>query len=77
MSKANEKLVIYNYILEFRTKLAWTQQDLADAVGVTRATIIALEKGSYNPTLELAFKLANVFKTHINKLFYEKGEHRG
>jgi putative transcriptional regulator len=49
-----------------------TQQELADAVDVTRATIIALEKGSYNPSLELAFRLAKFFKIGIDKLFFEK-----
>ncbi|MCM2281334.1 MAG: helix-turn-helix transcriptional regulator [Bdellovibrionaceae bacterium] len=51
-----------------------TQQDLADAVGVTRATVVALEKGSYNPSLELAFRLARFFDTKIEILFTAKGE---
>ncbi len=53
-----------------------TQQDLADAVGVTRATIVALEKGNYNPSLELVFRIAKFFKTDIEKIFYEKGASR-
>ncbi|PVX27029.1 MAG: transcriptional regulator, partial [Candidatus Bathyarchaeum sp.] len=39
-----------------------TQEDLANAVGVTRQTVIAMEKGQYNPSLELAFKIARYFK---------------
>jgi putative transcriptional regulator len=47
-----------------------SQQDLADAVDVTRLTIIALEKGKYNPSLELAFRLANFFNVGIEDLFF-------
>jgi putative transcriptional regulator len=67
------KLVIYNRIQELRRIKNITQQDLADAVDVTRATIIALEKGSYNPSLELAFRLARFFKSNIQEIFYERG----
>jgi putative transcriptional regulator len=52
-----------------------TQEDLANAVGVTRQTVIAMEKGKYNPSLELAFKIAHYFKTSVEDVFiYEKGE---
>lgn len=68
------KVTLHNSIQELRTKLNLTQQDLADAVDVTRATIIALEKGAYNPSLELAFRLAKFFKINIEKLFFEKGK---
>jgi putative transcriptional regulator len=67
------KLAINNRIQELRAEEGITQQDLADAIDVTRATIIALEKGSYNPSLELAFRLAKFFKIGIDKLFFEKG----
>jgi len=46
-----------------------TQQELADKVGVSRQTIIAIEKSKYSPTLELAFKIANVFDTPLGDLF--------
>jgi putative transcriptional regulator len=50
-----------------------TQEDLANAVGVTRQTVIAMEKGQYNPSLELAFKIAYYFKVTIEDVFvYEK-----
>jgi putative transcriptional regulator len=74
MPRVNGKLIIENSILELRNKLNITQQDLADAVDVTRATIIALEKGSYNPSLDLAFRLAKFFKINIDKVFFEKGK---
>jgi len=47
----------------------WTQESLALRVGVTRQTIIAIERGKYNPTLELAFKLANEFDVTIEEIF--------
>ena len=46
-----------------------TQEDLATAVGVTRQTVIAMEKGKYNPSLELAFKIAHYFKVKIEDIF--------
>jgi len=46
-----------------------TQQDLAGRVGVTRQTIIALEKGKYNPSLQLAFRLARALEVEIGDLF--------
>ncbi len=50
-----------------------TQEDLAQAVGVTRQTVIAMEKGQYNPSLELAFKIAHYFKVTIEDVFvYEQ-----
>ena len=50
-----------------------TQGDLAKAIGVTRQTIISMEKGKYNPSLELAFKIARYFKVNIESIFiYEK-----
>lgn len=46
-----------------------TQQDLADRTGVTRQTIAAIENGKYSPTLELAFKIALVFKVPLSEVF--------
>ncbi len=72
MPRIDAKLKIDNRIQELRTLKNLTQQDLADAVDVTRATIIALEKGSYNPSLELAFRISKFYKTGLEKIFYEK-----
>ena len=47
-----------------------TQQDLAEKVGVTRQTIIAIEKGSFNPSIKLALKLSNVLNVKLEDLFY-------
>jgi putative transcriptional regulator len=46
-----------------------TQQQLADAVGVTRQTIIAIEQGKYAPSLLLAFKIAGAFSVSIERVF--------
>jgi putative transcriptional regulator len=46
-----------------------TQADLADRVGVTRQTIIAIEQGKYSPTLEMAFRIARVFRLPLDEVF--------
>ena len=46
-----------------------TQQDLADRVGLTRQTIIAVEQGRYSPSLEAAFKIARVFGVPLEEVF--------
>ena len=46
-----------------------TQQQLAEHVGVTRQTIIAMEKGKYSPSLELAFRIARVFNVPLEEVF--------
>jgi putative transcriptional regulator len=51
-----------------------TQQQLADRVGVTRQTIIAIESGKYSPSLPLAFKLARTFGIPIEKVFQYEGD---
>ena len=54
--------------LRFMTE-EMTQQELAEKVGVTRQTIMSIEKGKYSPTLELAFKIALVFKVPLDEVF--------
>jgi putative transcriptional regulator len=46
-----------------------TQSELADRVGATRQTIIAIEQGRYSPSLEMAFRIAGVFGVSINEVF--------
>ena len=54
-----------------------TQEDLANAIGVTRQTVIAMEKGKYNPSLELVFKIARYFKVSIENIFiYEENDNK-
>lgn len=47
-----------------------TQAELADRVGVTRQTIIAIEQGKYSPSLEMAFQIANVFGVSLDAVFH-------
>ncbi len=47
-----------------------TQAELADRVGVTRQTIIAIEQGRYSPSLEMAFQIAQVFKVPLDRAFH-------
>ena len=63
---------LFNQVYTFRSKTGITQQGLADAVGVTRQTIIAIEKGNYIPSVLLALKIGNFFKKSVEEVFYEK-----
>jgi len=56
-------------IKEFRARYDMTQEDLARKVGVRRETISFLERGRYNPSLNLAHKVSNVLNTSIDELF--------
>ena len=64
------KSIIQNNIRRLRFDAGeMTQQELADKAGVSRQTIVAIEKGNYSPSLELAFRLAHIFKTPLEDLF--------
>ncbi len=56
-------------IKEFRARHNLTQENLARKVGVRRETIVFLEKGKYNPSLQLAYNIAKALKSKINDLF--------
>jgi putative transcriptional regulator len=60
---------IRNQIRELRAARSMTQQDLADAIGVTRQTVIAIEQDKYSPSLETAFKIALVFSVSLEQAF--------
>lgn len=61
--------MIYNRIKILRTEKGLSRKDLADAVGVNFQTIGYLERGDYNPSLELAFKLSEYFEVPIDMAF--------
>ena len=54
-----------------RAELDMTQKDLADAVGVSRQTMNAIEKGDYNPTVKLCIKICKVLNKSLDELFWE------
>lgn len=64
--------MIHNKTKEFREQKKLTQEQLAEAVSVSRQTIVAMEKGNYEPSLGLALKLAKYFKASIEDLFQQK-----
>lgn len=61
-----------NRIKEFRARHNLTQEELAKKVGVRRETIVFLEKGKYNPSLQLAYDVAKALKTSVDELFIFK-----
>ncbi len=66
-----------NKLEELRSNMGWTQQELADRVEVSRQTIISLENGRYNPSINLAFRLARLFQLKIEEIFIYSGEENG
>ncbi len=63
-----------NKVEYYRKELGETQEELAYALGVSRQTIISIEKGKYNPSIILAFKIATHFKRTIEEIFIYKEE---
>ncbi|KQY85879.1 helix-turn-helix transcriptional regulator [Brevundimonas sp. Root1423] len=60
-----------NRLKVLRAERNWSQADLADALGVSRQTVNALETGRYDPSLPLAFRIAKVFASPIESIFSE------
>lgn len=59
--------------MEYRKKYGLSQEKLAETLGVSRQTIISIEKGKYDPSLPLAFEIAKTFHTTIENVFlYER-----
>ncbi|MDA7585010.1 helix-turn-helix transcriptional regulator [Luminiphilus sp.] len=63
-----------NKLKVLRAEQNWTQADLASQLDVTRQTVNAIEKGKYDPSLPLAFKIAEVFKISIEQIFSPEKE---
>ncbi|HIY09526.1 MAG TPA: helix-turn-helix transcriptional regulator [Firmicutes bacterium] len=59
-----------NLVRQLRKEAGWRQEDLARELGVTRQTVIAMENDKYNPTLELAVKIARLFCRHVDDIFF-------
>jgi putative transcriptional regulator len=60
---------ISNTIRDLRAQRSMTQQDLADAIFVTRQTVNAIELDKYSPSLEVAFRIAHVFNVPLEQVF--------
>lgn len=60
---------VKNRIKDLRNAANMTQQELSDLVSVSSRTIISLEKGQYNPSIILAYKIASIFNTTIENLY--------
>ena len=61
--------VVINRVYDLRINMKVTQEDLARALGVTRQTIIAVEKGNYTPSVALAIKISEFFKKPVDEIF--------
>lgn len=61
--------MIQNHIKVLRAERNWTQADLAERTGISRQAVISIEKYKYTPSLELAFKIAQVFGVEITTVF--------
>lgn len=59
-----------NRIKVCRAERDWTQQDLAERIDVSRQTINAIEKGKYDPSLPVAFRIARIFDKQIEEVFF-------
>jgi len=58
-----------NRLRVLRATKEWTQEELANKLGVSRQTVVAIEGDKYRPSLDLAFKIADVFKVKIEEVF--------
>ena len=65
--------VMHNVLPQLRAAWGWTQADLARELDVSRQTVISLEKGRYDPSLPLAFKIAALFECTIEEVFQPHG----
>lgn len=69
----NNEGQIKNRLAVLRAEKGYSQKDVAEKIGVSRQTIVAIEKNRYNPSLKLAFELALLFDVEITDIFsYEK-----
>ncbi len=62
-------MAVENRVYALRVNRSLTQEELADKASVSRQTIIAIEKGNYTPSVELALKLSKIFKVPVEDIF--------
>lgn len=63
-----------NNLSEYRKEFGFSQDKLAEKIGVSRQTIISIEKGRYNPSLPLAMMIAKIFQTSVENIFILEDE---
>ncbi|NDI36818.1 helix-turn-helix transcriptional regulator [Chengkuizengella sediminis] len=63
-----------NKVVEYRKKFDLSQDKLAEKIGVSRQTIISIEKGKYNPSLPLAMIIAEIFQSNVESIFILEDE---
>ncbi|MBM7570698.1 helix-turn-helix transcriptional regulator [Aquibacillus albus] len=61
--------VLNNQLSVLRAKKGYSQKDVAEKIGVSRQTIVSIEKNKYNPSLKLAFELAYLFEVEVEEVF--------
>ena len=64
-----EKIIIFNHLRNYRREFDMTQAELAEKVGVTRQSIISIEKGKYLPSLLLAMKISKLLYSRVDEIF--------
>ena len=65
---------VENKVHELRSEIGMTQEELAQKVGVTRQTVISIEKGNYTPSVLLSLKISKIFRKTLEEVFYIKND---
>ncbi|TPG86838.1 XRE family transcriptional regulator [Brevibacillus laterosporus] len=65
-----KKTTLRTVLIDLRKSKGFTQQALADLVGIDRGFLSNIERGKYSPSLEVAYKIANALDTHIEEIFF-------
>jgi putative transcriptional regulator len=65
---------VRNRLTVLRAERGWTQADLANELDVSRQSVVSIEKGKYDPSLPLAFKIAQLFEQPIEEIFQPDGD---
>ncbi len=61
---------VYNRLRELRARHDLTQEELAEAIGVSRQTVVSMEKGRYNPSVQVALRAAHVLNEPVESIFW-------
>lgn len=76
LTESMEVAEMKNKLKMYRAMHSLTQEQLADSVGVSRQTVIAIENDKYLPSLQLAFKLARIFQVAVEDIFEYQGKEK-